>query len=145
MKPVVSTTLHSSSRTGRLGFAEMRRDSWKSLQPWVSRGARKGCGQRRRNCFASSGRRHSLSCIRHHLEKQNGFEMWRLLCKENKPDTATRKVGLLGRVMDDQLAPGVDFSDWFLKWLDLVGDSEQARGRMIDDDRKDARMLKSSS
>ena len=73
----------------------------------------------------------ALSCIRHHLEK---FGMWRLLYKEYMPDTATRKVGLLERVMDDQSAPGVDFSEWCLKWLDLVGDCEQARGRMIDDE-----------
>ena len=50
-------------------------------------------------------------------------------------DTATRKVGV-ERVMDAHPAPGVDFSDWFLKWLDLVGKCEQARGRMIDDDMK---------
>ena len=76
----------------------------------------------------------ALSCIRH-PEKQNGFEMWRVLYKEHKPDTATRKVGLLERVMDDQPVPGVDFSDWFLKWLDLVSECERARGRMIDDDK----------
>ena len=34
----------------------------------------------------------ALSCIRHHPEKLNGFEMWRLLYREYKPDTATRKV-----------------------------------------------------
>ena len=78
----------------------------------------------------------SLSCIRHHPEKLNGFEMWRLLCREYKPDTATRKVGLLERVMDDQPAPGMDFGAWFLRWLDLVGECEKARGRMIDDDIK---------
>ena len=39
----------------------------------------------------------ALSCIRHHPEKLNGFEMWRLLCREYKLDTATRKVGLLER------------------------------------------------
>ena len=46
--------------------------------------------------------------------------------------------------MDDQPAPGVDFIGWFLKWLDLVGECEQARGRMIDDDMKVAVMLKRS-
>ena len=46
--------------------------------------------------------------------------------------------------MGDQPAPGVDFSDWFLKWLDFVGECEQARGRMIDDDIKVAVMLKRS-
>ena len=86
----------------------------------------------------------ALSCIRHHPEKLNGFEMWRLLYREYEPDTATRKVGLLERVMDDQPAPGMDFGDWFLRWLDLVGECEKARGRMIDDDIKLAVMLKRS-
>ena len=67
--------------------------------------------------------------------------MWRLLDREHKLDTAMRTVGLLERVMDDQLALRVDFSDWFLSWLDLVGECEQARGRMIDDDKKVAVML----
>ena len=78
----------------------------------------------------------ALSCTRHHPEKLNGFELWRLLYREYKPDTATRKVGLLERVMDDQPAPGMDFGDLFLRWLDLVGECEKARGRMIDDDIK---------
>ena len=59
-----------------------------------------------------------------------------------KPDTAKRKVGLL--MMDDQPAPASDFSEWFRKWLDLVGECEQARGRMIDDDKKGAVVLKRS-
>ena len=46
--------------------------------------------------------------------------------------------------MDDQLAPGMNFGDWFLRWLDLVGECEKARGRMIDDDIKVAVMLKRS-
>ena len=85
----------------------------------------------------------ALSCIRH-PEKLNGFEIWRLLYREYKPDTATSKVGLLERVMDDQPAPGMDFGDWFLRWLDLVGECGKARGRMIDDDIKVAVMLKRS-
>ena len=85
----------------------------------------------------------ALSCIRH-PEKLNGFEMWRLRYREYKPDTATRKVGLLERVMDDQPAPGMDFGDWFLRWLDLFGECEKARGRMIDDDINVAVMLKRS-
>ena len=42
----------------------------------------------------------ALSCTRHHPEKQNEFEMWRLLYKEYMLDTETRKLGLLERVMD---------------------------------------------
>ena len=70
--------------------------------------------------------------------------MLRLLYTEYKPDIPTSKVGLLERVMDDQPAPGMDFEDWFLRWLDLVGECEKARGRMIDDDIKVAVMLKRS-
>ena len=86
----------------------------------------------------------ALTCIRHHFEKLNGFEMWSLLFREYKPDTATRKVGLLERVMDDQPASGMDFGEWFLRWPDLVGECEKARGRMIDDAIKVAVMLKRS-
>ena len=68
----------------------------------------------------------ALSCIRHHPEKHNGFEMWGLHYKEYMPHTATRKVGLLEVAMDDQPAPGVDFSDRFIRWLDLVGECEQS-------------------
>ena len=46
--------------------------------------------------------------------------------------------------MDDQPAPGMDFGDWFLRWLDLVGECEKARGRMIDDDIEVAVLLKRS-
>ena len=46
--------------------------------------------------------------------------------------------------MDDQPALGMDFGDWFLRWVDLVGECEKARGRMIDDDIKVAVMLKRS-
>ena len=67
-----------------------------------------------------------------------------MLYREYKPDTATRKVGLLERVINDQPAPRMDFGDWFLSWLDLVGECEKARGRMIDDDIKVAVMLKRS-
>ena len=70
--------------------------------------------------------------------------MWRLLYKEYKPDTATRKAGLLERAMDDEPAAEVDFSDWFLRWLDLVGDCDQARVRINDDDIKVAMMRKRS-
>ena len=46
--------------------------------------------------------------------------------------------------MDDQPVPRMDFGDWFLRWLDLVGECEKARGRMIDDDINVAVMLKRS-
>ena len=97
---------------------------------------REGRGQESRDSTAGSDRWKG---------SQNGFEMLKSLYREYKPDTATRKVGLLERVMDDQPAPGMDFGDWFLRWLDLVGECEKARGRMIDDDIKVALMLKRST
>ena len=78
----------------------------------------------------------ALRCIRHHPEKQNGFEMWGLLYKEPRLDTATSKVGLLERVMEDHPPQGGDFSDWFTRWLDLIGEYEQWRWRLVDDDIK---------
>ena len=47
--------------------------------------------------------------------------------------------------MDDQPTLGVDFGDWFLWWLDLVGEFEEARERMIDDDIKVTVLLKETS
>ena len=38
--------------------------------------------------------------------------MWRLLYKEYKPDTATRKVGLLERAMEISL---------LLEWISVIG------------------------
>ena len=70
VNPVVSTTLPSNSRIGCLGFWEVRRDSWKSLQTWVSRVA---------TALRTLVGGKTLNCIRHHPEKQNGFEIWRLL------------------------------------------------------------------
>ena len=56
--------------------------------------------------------------------------------------TAARKVELLQRVMGDPPPQGGDFSDWFIRWLDLTGECEQARGRLIDGDIKVAVFLK---
>ena len=84
----------------------------------------------------------ALNVIRHLEVQANGFEAWRLLHREYKPDTATRKVGLLERVMEDAPTTGEDFGDWFLRWLALVGQTEQARGRRLDDDIKIAMVLK---
>ena len=47
-------------------------------------------------------------------EKLNAFTMWRLLCRGQKSDTATRKVGLLERVVEDQDASG---------WILVIGSS----------------------
>ena len=119
--PVVSTTI------GCLGFLEIRRGSWEESvnmgQPfvWATLAPRekivaRGVASALRALVGGK----ALSYIRHHPEIQNGFEMWRLfhkerlLHKEYIRDTATRKVGLLKRVLDDQPTLGVDFGDWFL-------------------------------
>ena len=151
VNPVDSTTLHSSYRSGCLGSVENEEryleESLNMGQPIVlatlgprEKIAARGVATALRALAGGKG----LSCIGLHPEKQNGFEVWRLLFEEYNPDTATRKLGLLQSVMDDQPAPGVDFGDWFLRWLDLVGEREQARGHMIDDDSKVAVLLKRS-
>ena len=121
--PVVWTILRSSSSNRLSGFPEdaerFLEESANTGQPilWATLAAREKVVTRG---VATTVRApvggNALSCIRHHPEKQNGFKMWKLLYKEyNKTDTATRKVGLLERVMVGQPAPGVDFiSDWFL-------------------------------
>ena len=37
---------------------------------------------------------------------------------------------------------GGDFGEWFIRWLDLIGEYDQARGRLIDDETKVAVLLK---
>ena len=86
----------------------------------------------------------ALNLIRYVPERQNGFEMWRLVFREYRPDTATRKVALLERVMEDSPTSSEEFGDWFVRWLDLVSQTELARGRPIDDDIKCAVVLKRS-
>ena len=86
-------------------------------------------GKGRGNCSASFGDQQGFE-----WQSTPLFEMWRSLNKENRSDTAMRKVGLLD--------PGGDFRDWFICWLDLLGECEQARGRLIDDDIKVAVLLK---
>ena len=84
----------------------------------------------------------ALTSVRHLPERMNGFEMWRILAREYRPDTATRKLGMLERVMEDAPRSGEDFGDWVHRWMDLVGETEKARGRPIDDDIKVAVILK---
>ena len=46
------------------------------------------------------------------------------------------KLELLERVMEDHPPQGRDVNVWFMRGLDLIGECEQARGRLIDDDIK---------
>ena len=41
----------------------------------------------------------ALTLVRHLPERMNGFEMWRILAREYRPDTAARKFGMLERVV----------------------------------------------
>jgi len=43
------------------------------------------------------------------VERGNGFEAWRRLWSEYRPNIAGRKVNLLERVMEDKPGPGEDF------------------------------------
>ena len=65
---------------------------------------------------------------------QKVFETRRLLHKEYRLDTATRKVGLSS-------SPRRRCRCWFVRWQDLIGECEQARGRLIGDDIKVAVLL----
>ena len=81
----------------------------------------------------------ALSCVRHHPEKLNGCTGSTNLIEQREKWVCWK------RVMDDQPAPRMDFGDWFLRWLDLVGECEKARGRTIDDDIKVALVLEEST
>ena len=74
----------------------------------------------------------------------NGFEAWRRLFAEYKPQTAGRKVSMLEAVMEDRQRDGEDFSTWYYRWKELVRQAESARGRVIDDDIKCAVVLRRS-
>ena len=83
--PVVSTTLHSSSRIGCLGFRDAERFLDVSAnvgQPiiWATLAAREKVVARGvATALRALAGGKALSCIRHHPEKQKGFKMWRLL------------------------------------------------------------------
>ena len=87
----------------------------------------------------------ALSCMRHHPKKLNGFEMWRLLYRECKPDTANEKSASAGDSNGRSTRTRNGF--WLIGSsgrLDLVGECEKARARKVDDDIKVAVMLKRS-
>ena len=67
-----------------------------------------------------------LGCVRHYPENHNGFELSRLLFKEYRPDTATRKVGLLERVMEHHLLKEeISVTGLFSGWTWLVSASKR--------------------
>ena len=53
-------------------------------------------------------------------DKSNGFEMWRRLWAEYRPQSAGRKVSLLESVMEDRSRDGEDFSTWYYRWTELM-------------------------
>ena len=58
-----------------------------------------GVNQALRSLIADSK---ALNIVKQVQEKGNGFEAWRLLHKEYKPQIAGQKVSLLGQVMEDK-------------------------------------------
>ena len=78
----------------------------------------------------------ALDIIKAVEQKTNGFEMWRRLHLEYKPHTSSRTVSLLEAVMEDKPRGTEDFSVWYYRWLELIRQAEQARGKLIDDDIK---------
>ncbi len=67
----------------------------------------------------------ALSIIKQ-VEKGNGFEAWRRLWAEYRPNIAGRKVSLLEQVMVTKPAEGESFSDFY----SLVGAGANRGGRM---------------
>ena len=62
--------------------------------------------------------------------------------REYRPNTASRKVSMLERVMEEAPASGESFGDWFFRWLEIVRACEEARQKMLDDDIKCAVVIK---
>ena len=77
-----------------------------------------------------------MDIIKAAAEKSNGLEMWRRLHLEYRPHTSSRTVSLLEDVMEDKPRGTEDFSVWYYRWLELIRQAEQARGKLIDDDIK---------
>ena len=84
----------------------------------------------------------ALMIIRHLPERSNGFEMWRTLHREYRPETATRKFGMLERIMHDEPRANEEFGEWFHRWMDMVSETEKVREKPIDDDIKVAVVLR---
>ena len=53
-----------------------------------------------------------------------------LFPKEYRPDTVTRKAGLLERVTDDLSPQGGNLGDCLVSWLDIIGECEKACGQI---------------
>ena len=53
-----------------------------------------------------------------------------LFPKEYRPDTATRKAGLLERVTDDLSPQGGNLGDCLVSWLDIIGECEKECGQI---------------
>jgi hypothetical protein len=75
-------------------------------------------------------------------ERGNGFECWRRLWSEYRPDVAGRKLSMLESIMEDKPAAGEDFGTWYYGWTERIRGTEQARGKPIDDDIKCAVILR---
>ena len=73
----------------------------------------RGVNQALRSLIAESK---ALNIVKQVQEKGNGFEAWRLLHKEYRPQIAGRKVSLLERVMEDRPKGKEDFST-LVPWM----------------------------
>lgn len=84
----------------------------------------------------------ALDIVKSVEERGNGFEAWRRLWAEYRPQTAGRKVSLVEAVMEDRPKEGEDFSTWYYRWVELIRQTELARRKPLDDDIKCAVLLK---
>ena len=77
-----------------------------------------------------------LDIVKSVEEKGNGFEAWRRLWAEYRPQTAGRKVSLVEAVMEDRPKEGEDFSTWYYRWVERIRQTEHARRTPLDDEIK---------
>ncbi len=53
---------------------------------------------------------------------------------EYKTHTSNCKVSLWEAVVEDKPKSSEDFSTWYYRWLEMIRQAEQARGKLIGDD-----------
>ncbi len=70
----------------------------------------------------------------------NGFEMWRRLFAEYRPNTAMTQLARLDEVIQSHPNNGEIFSDWIHRWLIRV--TETQRGKVVKHDVKTAVLIR---
>ena len=63
---------------------------------------------------------------------ENGFEIWRLLCRRYSPDPVVSQYGALGQILEPSL-PEAHFQDAFLHWEADIARWERDTGTVLPD------------